>query len=73
METRNMADLSIPIPPVPLKTPQEARDMARAYKGFADHLREQGLLAEARLHERQSQWWLAYAAVLAQTPGEGSD
>src|SRR3954452_15284787 len=27
-----------------------------------------GLLAEARLHEWQSQWWLAYAAVLAQRP-----
>jgi hypothetical protein len=50
-----------------MMTPEEARDIARGYKGFATHLHERRVVAEARYMEQQAQWWLTYAIALAQT------
>jgi hypothetical protein len=54
----------------PLMSAAKARDLARAYKGWAAYLAEQGVTAEARRAERDSSWWMAYAIALAQMPPE---
>jgi hypothetical protein len=54
-------------PPVPLMSPDKARDVARAYRTLADHLTEFGLPRQAGIALRDSQWWLTYSIVLAQT------
>ncbi len=57
------------LPPQPaLMSAVKARNLARSYKAFADHLREFGDIGGARLAEQQSGWWLAYSIALAQTP-----
>jgi hypothetical protein len=56
-----------PLPPsgMPRVTPAEARDTARAYKSLADHLTAHGdNSGEATRLQRQSKWWLVYAATL---------
>lgn len=66
-----MSDEPFTIPPVPMMTPEKARDIARAYQGLAEHLRE--IDAPARqimLEERRWQWWLTYAITLTQTNGD---
>ncbi len=55
------------LPPTPLMTPAKARDVARSYMALADHLTELGVVREAALAMRDSQWWLSYAIALAQT------
>jgi hypothetical protein len=52
----------------PLMGAARARDLARIYKGFADHVRGLGDVSGANSAERQSQWWLAYSVALSQTP-----
>lgn len=55
-------------PPVPLMSAVRARNLARSYKAFADHLRELGHGAGASQAERDAQWWLAYSIALTQVP-----
>lgn len=55
----------------PLMDAAKARDVARGYKGLADHLAELGAAAEAARNRRSSQWWMAYSIALAQTKEEG--
>lgn len=62
-----MSDEPFQIPPIPLMTPDRARDLARGYQGLASHLAELGVAAEAARLERTAQWWLTYAIALAQT------
>jgi len=56
------------VPQPPLMSAVKARNLARSYKGFADHLTELGDVAGARHAERQSAWWMAYAIALSQIP-----
>lgn len=56
-----------PIPPVPLMTPERARDIGRNHHAWAAYLISQDLTVEAERTERQAHWWLAYAMALAQT------
>jgi hypothetical protein len=63
-----MIDDPFMVPRPPLMTAEAARDLARMYKGFADHLSGLGVRSEATRMERDSQWWLAYSIALAQTP-----
>jgi len=56
------------LPSVPLMSPVKARDLARSCQGMADHLREQGDAATARILAQRSQWWMAYAIALSQIP-----
>jgi hypothetical protein len=65
-----MSDYFTPPSQPPLVTAAKARDIARAHKGWAEYLAEQGLAAEARRAERDSQFWMAYSIALAQTPPE---
>jgi hypothetical protein len=51
----------------PIMSAEQARNIARHYKGFADHMASLGVRAEATRLERQSNWWLAYSIALAQT------
>ena len=51
-----------PFPPKPLMSAVKARDVARDYKSWAEHLLDLGLIAEANRAERDSQWWMTYAA-----------
>jgi len=50
-----------------LMSAEQARDVARHYKGLADHMRRLGARGDVTLLERQSNWWLAFALVLAKT------
>ena len=69
-----MSDLPFMLPDTPpLVTAEQARDVGRAYKGLADRLANLGARGDATRLERQSQWWQAYALVLAQTPPAGPD
>ena len=52
----------------PLVSAIKARNVARLYKGLADALRTDGIVAEANAAERQSNWWLAYSLSLSQIP-----
>jgi hypothetical protein len=61
------------VPPTPLMSAVKARNLARSYKAFADHIAEQGDAAGARHAERQSQWWMAYAIALSQIPPGATD
>ncbi len=63
-----MSDQPFGFPPVPLMTPEKAGDVGRSWKALADHLASLGVPGDAGRAERQSQWWLAYAVTLAQTP-----
>jgi hypothetical protein len=67
-----MSDDPFIIPPVPLMTPDRARDVGRAYKALADQLNEAGLARQAAVALRDSNWWLTYAITLAQTAPGGS-
>ncbi len=51
----------------PVMSAEQARDVARHYKGFAEHMTRLGARGDATRLERQSNWWLAYSVVLAQT------
>ena len=68
-----MSDQPFLPPRPPLMSPVRARNLARSHKGMAEHLRAEGDLGGARLSEQQSQWWLAYALVLAQIPPDAPD
>ena len=52
----------------PLMSAEQAREVARLYKGFADHMARLGARGDAGRLERQSNWWLGYSVALAQTP-----
>jgi muconolactone delta-isomerase len=54
----------------PVVSAQQARDVARQYKGFAEYMRRLGARGDALALERQSAWWMTYSLVLAQTNGE---
>jgi hypothetical protein len=58
--------------PVPLMTPDRARDIGRAYKGWGNYLQSQGLVVEADHADHDAQWWIAYAVALAQTNQKGA-
>ena len=68
-----MSDPLFGLPPIPLMTPERARDVARSYKALADHLRDLGVIADATRAERQSQWWLNYSIALAVKPPESDE
>ena len=51
----------------PMMSASQARDVARGYKGLADHLSQLGAAGEAARNMRSSQWWMAYSIALAQT------
>lgn len=53
----------------PLVTVEQARDNARLFMGFAEHLRGQGVVGDANAMERRSTWWLAYAIALSAKGG----
>jgi hypothetical protein len=57
----------------PLVSAVQARDVARAYKGLADHLLGLRATAEARRLEQQSQWWMTYSLALSQIPPGATD
>jgi hypothetical protein len=61
------------LPEPPLMPPERAREIARAYKGLADHFSGIGEQREAAKAERDSQWWMTYAITLAQTTREGDE
>ena len=64
---RAMSDHPFELPETPpVMSADQARDVARKYKGFAEHLAAVGVMGDARRMERQSAWWLAYAIALAQ-------
>lgn len=67
-----MSDEQFGLPPVPLMTPQKARDVGRLYKALAIQLADLGVAAQAARAERDSQWWRTYSITLAQT-GEGDE
>lgn len=67
-----MSDEQFGLPPVPVMTPQKARDVGRLYKALAIQLADLGVAAQAARAERDSQWWLTYSITLAQT-GEGDE
>jgi hypothetical protein len=56
--------------PVPMMTPEQARDTARSLKATADQLTTLGDVGFARVVLQQSQWYLAYAVTLSQTKRE---
>lgn len=66
-----MSDEPFTLAPTRLMTAERARDVARSYKALATHLTELGVIREATLALRDSQWWLTYALVLSQTAGSG--
>jgi hypothetical protein len=61
-----MTDFTLPETP-PLVSAVQARDLARLYKGMADHVRnaDPGGASDA---ERRSAWWMAYSIALSQIP-----
>jgi len=63
---------SLPSTPPPIMSPEKARDIGRAHKGWANYLSSQGLSAEARQAEQSAQWWLTYSITLTQTKTEGA-
>jgi hypothetical protein len=69
-----MSDHPFTLPETPpLMSATTARDLARSYKGFADHIRAMGDISGANHAERQSSWFMAYAIALSQIPpGRGS-
>jgi hypothetical protein len=62
-----MSDEPFMIPPIPIMSPEKARDVGRAYQGLAKHLTDIGVPTEAARLERTAQWWLTYSIALAQT------
>jgi hypothetical protein len=52
----------------PLMSAVRARNLARSYKGFADHIRSLGDTAGANDADRRSAWFMAYAIALSQIP-----
>ena len=68
-----MSDAPFIPPQPPLMSALRARNVARAYKGMADHLRAEGLTTEANTMERNATWWIAYAIALAQIPPEATE
>jgi hypothetical protein len=63
-----MSDDPFMPPPPPLMTPDNARDVGRAYTAMARHLSELGVQGEAGRMERDSQRWLTYAIAMARIP-----
>jgi len=68
-----MSEPAFELPQPPLMSAVKARNIARAYKAMADHLRSEGVTLEAAHNERQSQWWMAYAIALSQIPPGATD
>jgi len=62
-----------PFPPKPLMSAVKARDVARDFKAWSEHLHELGLIAEANRAERDAQWWMTYAVALSQIPPGRTD
>lgn len=58
-------------PPVPLVTPEEARDRGRSLQAIADYLRGTGEMGLAREVEGRAMWWVTYAIALAHTKRDG--
>ena len=52
---------------VPKMTPEEAQEIARTLKGLAQSYAGAGMARDATRAERDSQWWMAYSASMAQT------
>jgi hypothetical protein len=63
-----MSDRFFPPGQPALMSPDKARDIARSFKALAAQFEDAGDDYDAQRMERQSQWWLTYATVLAQTP-----
>jgi hypothetical protein len=57
------------LPPAPLMTPENARDIARDYKAWAAHLTEYGLTREPAVAMRDSQRWDSCDSARADTKG----
>lgn len=68
-----MSDEPFLPPSVPLMSAVKARNLARECQGMANHLRENGETAVARLLERRSAWWMAYAIALSQIPPDATE
>lgn len=68
-----MSDDAFLPPPVPLMSAAKARDLARSCRGMADHLREAGDRATARILDERAAWWMAYAIALSQIPPGRTD
>lgn len=67
-----MSDYLLPETP-PLMSAKQARDLARYYRGLAEHLRSLGVNGEARTLDQRSAWWMAYAVALSQIPPGATD
>lgn len=63
-----MSDNPFMLPTPPRVTADEACHTARLWKGMADHLTALRDLGGARRAMVESQWWMAYAIALGQTP-----
>jgi hypothetical protein len=63
-----MSDEAFLPPQPPLMSAVKARNIARSYKALADQFEEAGDRLRATLAMRDSQWWMAYAISLSQTP-----
>jgi hypothetical protein len=64
-----MSDPPFGLPPVPMMTPERARDIGRLYQALSDELAAD-YPAQAAREAQRSQWWLTYAITLAQTKGD---
>ncbi len=53
---------------IPLMAPDKAQDIARGLKWLAQSYEAAGMRRDSQRAEIDSQWWLAYAISLAQTP-----
>jgi hypothetical protein len=63
-----MPDLSLP--PVPLISPQRARDIARGHMALAEQYHVAGMIDRALDANREARTWLAYSSALSATGSE---
>jgi len=61
------------IPPIPMMTPEKARDRARLFQAWAVTMDEEGDTVEAARAARLALWWLAYAGALAATKPDAAE
>lgn len=61
-----MSDSPFALPPVPMMSPERARDIGRMYQAAAENLTAD-YPAQAAREMQRAQWWLTYAITLAQT------
>lgn len=60
-------DQLYPPPPIVMMTPERARDIARSLKALAEQFTDAHMPRQAARYERDAQWYLGYALVLAAT------